>query len=33
MKKIIAGLLFNGLVALNAGILSNDHRFYRSLSS
>lgn len=33
MKKIIAGLLFNGLVALNAGILSENPRHYRSLSS
>lgn len=33
MKKIIVGLLFNALIALNAGILSNDPRLYRSLSS
>lgn len=33
MKKIIVGLLFNALIALNAGILSDDPRLYRSLSS
>ena len=33
MKKIIVGLLFNALIALNAGILSKDPRLYRSLST
>lgn len=32
MKKIIVGLLFNALIALNAGILSENPRHYRSLS-